>query len=517
MRAASTHADAPAPAPAPAAPAPPKEVFSLRVSSVFADASPSAASASVSAVCFAVLRMHPPAPSHSHSHSQSQQPQLSGTSASVAVSSAAAPAAAEPVQDLVPLVAVAAYPSSSSKAKVSPRVVLYSLRSMRPLAVLNLEDSFQRQQELAQQQQPRVTSLTFIAPNLLFVHTNVHAAFVYDICAALLSPSSQHDPLLTLPTNSLNFCKPHVSLFPSESGLLSCERDDSGSSNGRTSSIARFIPENSLLLCATVSIREDSDAVDLLELASMRFILRNLSQSTANSCVDDSIQTANGAKTGMVMCVRVIVFSRDDLAPQPLKVSCEDDLFSTFLVVAYESGNVVLYRLSKNDDDSVRACVVWNFKAHENPVTSLDVSPSGTFIITGAAEENFTRISTFEIIPLSNEGSMPIPKHERVLLPSGAKGCTEIKFRHDSKLIAIACWDSNVRLYSAKSLQLLGVLGSNVHKRGITCIEFGRASTSAADTSDLDLGGYGMRKQVLPSNMVAVGTEDGRVVLWQVY
>ncbi|KAI9346503.1 hypothetical protein BDR26DRAFT_855687 [Obelidium mucronatum] len=296
-------------------------------------------------------------------------------------------------------------------------------------------------------------------------------------------------------------------------------------------------PPNEFILMATTSIAEDSDQIDVINLSTKTFLVKGVTPSSITIDASDK-PCPVPLKTGMVMCLHLFhpTSSSSSTATPPLQ-----------LAVGYESGDVILYQishkaqpwnpqesLSKKSPYSIK--IMWSAKLHDQPVIAMDLYKS--YLYTASAEEFFTRTNI--VLKRGGDGQVQ-PKFVKTPLPIGSKGASNLVVRKsDGKVVAIACWDSMVRLFSGKSLTPLGIVGAEVHRHGITSLEFVDPvfciNTSAFDETDdtesqqtmgkktLDkqmraIEHYGLRAvdDLLPSNMMAVGTSDGRCVLWRVY
>ncbi|KAJ3111482.1 Guanine nucleotide binding protein (G protein), beta polypeptide 1-like [Physocladia obscura] len=414
-------------------------------------------------------------------------------------------------------------------------VSIYSLQSFRLRLVLDASlsddpstETHMPRQHSQTQDKLHVVAIIYSAP-LLLVHTNNYSLAIFNLqkLLATLNPSQPAKPFHVVPVNSLNFCRPCV---------LGCSSVISLTGRQSPIAIEADAPATASLLFATTSICQDSDRIDVLDLFSMEFCVKNLTPSTAIPHCRLATVVPVPIKTGMLMCLHLFKSSEFGYCDKVL------------LAAGYESGDLVLYSIfhHENDQDFGRkrqpngghAHVIWSFKAFENPVTSFDVYPNAKYIIVGAAEESIVQVRIFNASKKNksshnsnnendskNEKLLIVePKYIRIELPVGSKGCTEVKVRHDSKLVAVACWDSMVRLYSAKTMIWLGILGSEVHRHGVTCIAFAPISELKKSREQTGLQvvskaekSYGLKTDTMPENMVAVGTEDGRVVLWCVY
>ncbi|KAJ3241037.1 Guanine nucleotide binding protein (G protein), beta polypeptide 1-like [Chytriomyces hyalinus] len=393
-------------------------------------------------------------------------------------------------------------------------IVIVSLKSLRALfriAVNGDKSGFSA----------GINSIEFHTPRL-YCQSRAFVLAVFDLEQCL---SEHHNgqtvfaPLYTLPINSLNFCRVHIAPLIS---LVDASASDTPSS----------MQVGDAVLMATTGVSQDSDQLDIIDLSSKRFHIKGLTPTTTDS------EVVVPAKTGMIMCVKMF--------PTPESMQSRD-LNQFCVLVGYESGDVICYRIfegklvEQGSFDQAKAIVLWSVKAFSQPVTCLDVCPKSKYVVAGAADESLIRVA------IDQQSSS---KTKSVTLPAGCKGASSIQIRNDGRIMAVACWDSTIRIFSAKTMAPLGILGADVHRRGIGCISFVTHATLHAGlksvedssiTQNLDSypilvlnstsnrdstavvgslkksDGYGMRNNIMPDNMMAVGTEDGRLVLWTVY
>ncbi|KAI8617676.1 hypothetical protein BC830DRAFT_79500 [Chytriomyces sp. MP71] len=441
------------------------------------------------------------------------------------------------------------------------RVLIYALDSFRQALVLECEAHPPNATTRTDPENTdnAITCITFKAP-ILFCQTRSYKILAFDLDACLALAPAPATPLFSIPINSLNFCKAH--LMKLDSGYSSVKSDPVASlleqsrrTEGawthreptRTARESLILPNtDSCLLLATTGITEESDEVDIINLNTKRFCVKGLhlskwitSSSQANADLAAKIFSGNGqdeilkvpVKTGMVMCLKMISAENDGHGGRRAMFR---------ILIGYESGDLACWQVyAVESDEEAVSELMWFKKVYEQPILCLDVDTHGKYVVVGAAEESFTRITMDH---WKNKSSS-------VALPTGSKGVSSIQIRADGLAIALGCWDSMIRIYSGKSLTYLGVVGADVHRRGVCCLTFVDEehlleNDSATSNSEPDVtessqivlvanrarglitkervqgiakSGYGMRQEVLPKNMLAVGTEDGRVVFWRIY
>ncbi|KAJ3407104.1 Guanine nucleotide binding protein (G protein), beta polypeptide 1-like [Chytriomyces hyalinus] len=394
-------------------------------------------------------------------------------------------------------------------------IVIVSLKSLRALfriAVNGDKSGFST----------GINSIEFHSPHL-YCQSRAFVLAVFDLEQCLVDHRNGQTvfaPVSTLPINSLNFCRVHIA--PLMSLVQASAALDTPAS----------MEVGDAMLMATTGVSQDSDQLDIIDLKSKRFYIKGLTPTTSDG------EVVVPAKTGMIMCVKMF----------PIPESMRSGDLNEFCVnIGYESGDVICYRIfeakhvEQNTFDQAKASVLWSVKAFSQPVTCLDVCPKSKYAVAGAADESLIRVA------IDQQSSS---KLKSVTLPAGCKGASSIQIRDDGRIMAVACWDSTIRIFSAKTMAPLGILGADVHRRGIGCISFVTRTTIHAGLKSVEdsliaqnlkdnpilvlnstsnrgstavvgslkkIDGYGMRENVMPDNMMAVGTEDGRLVLWTIY
>ena len=146
----------------------------------------------------------------------------------------------------------------------------------------------------------------------------------------------------------------------------------------------------------------------------------------------------------------------------------------THLLAGYENGELQLFDVPSSNQLSCLDLF------SGQPVMCFDYCKSKNFGAAGSAESS---IQLFQI-----EDTKLIKTGEITLVNPGIN-C--IRIRSDSKIFVTGGWDSRVRVYAVKKLNLLAVL--SFHKEAINSIAFSQ------------------------SNLMAVGSNDGIVSFWNLY
>jgi len=119
---------------------------------------------------------------------------------------------------------------------------------------------------------------------------------------------------------------------------------------------------------------------------------------------------------------------------------------------------------------------------------ALDVDRN---VAKGVCAGSSDMISTFCI----SEGVLSFNKSVKITNP----GVSVLQLRPDDKIVAAACWDFTVRLFSWKSMKLLAVLDS--HSTGVLNIVYSELSVPFWKTT----------------YMLAVANKDNKITLWDIY
>lgn len=223
------------------------------------------------------------------------------------------------------------------------------------------------------------------------------------------------------------------------------------------------------------------------------------------------------------------------------------------LISAFEDGLVAVAQLGHHQGWTT-TCTV---RAHSQPVLSLDVAPDRSHFFTSGADAIIAK----HPVPTTHEhehdervdSGGPVEHVPRPIdvITQPAKvantkhaGQQSVRVRSDGRIFATAGWDSNVRVYSAKSLKELAVL--QWHRVGCYAICFAsiepdqggpQARTDAPDLVGDDGSGVlrgaaaagmhshradaGVRERRLNTaknaHWVAAGGKDGKISLWDIY
>lgn len=151
-----------------------------------------------------------------------------------------------------------------------------------------------------------------------------------------------------------------------------------------------------------------------------------------------------------------------------------------YVFFGYESNTICLW----NGQGTVSQ---YNFPELEG-LLALDVDHT---MAKGVCAGTTDKINTFHII----KDKFVFDKSIKITNP----GVSGLKLRPDNKIVAAACWDHKVKLFSWKSMKLLAVL--DPHSTGVISLVYSERSIQFWKTK----------------HMLAVADKGNRITLWDVY
>lgn len=234
------------------------------------------------------------------------------------------------------------------------------------------------------------------------------------------------------------------------------------------------------------------------------------------------------------------------------------------LISAFENGSASVHYLDAASGDWI---MTYRSQAHSQPVLSLDVHPSHEYFLTSSADSIIAKhpipSSRQEIIETPSNtsadalGSQPKPGGVSALstgLSGKAKsfsvktqewkdptktvntkhsGQQSLHLRSDGRIFATAGWDSNVRVYSSKTLKEMAVL--QWHKVGAYAVAFASVQAETAEFADSTanvISGSTLvaststamatvkerrLQKAKDTHWIATGSKDGKIALWDIY
>jgi WD40 repeat protein len=181
------------------------------------------------------------------------------------------------------------------------------------------------------------------------------------------------------------------------------------------------------------------------------------------------------------------------------------------VVVGYESGHACLHHVGRNEEIS---CV----EGHSDVLMCLDFVPwqstkddqsNVRFKGFSGGSDKVLSVYTCETAPGTDGSSgLTMTKIQTVELP--APGVAQIKVRpSDRRIVLVAGWDAQIRIFSVKRLRLLSVL--SYHEETVHDVAFSSASfISGLKQSDTD-----GKDGASPTDHFFSAAKDGRVACWR--
>lgn len=173
---------------------------------------------------------------------------------------------------------------------------------------------------------------------------------------------------------------------------------------------------------------------------------------------------------------KITVFNAHDHLGDLMAIKCVEN----YIFCGYEGNTIVLWK----EDNIVNQ---YSFPEVECLMT-LDVDRN---MCKGVCAGSSDVINIFCI----SEGKLNLCKSVQITNP----GVNVLQLRPDDKIVAAACWDFTVRLFSWKSMKLLAVLDS--HSSGVLSIGYSELSVTFWKTT----------------YMLAVANKDNKITLWDIY
>ncbi|KAK6539755.1 ASTRA complex subunit [Orbilia ellipsospora] len=354
-------------------------------------------------------------------------------------------------------------------------LVLWDVTIRRPIAAWKAHDG------------PVLAVADWDNSNIIITHGRDHKIRVWEVqpeteegldkrLPALTSSSSasKQPPLLhELDVNALNFCAFAICHDGADGG------EDPGKVNLKP------------LLLAVPSSR-DTDTIDVYHLPS---------RSRKHVAIGQNL----GFKTGMPMALKLFYTNS-----------------SLNLIAGYESGHAVVFTLnpSTNKWDQI-----YSSKPHTQPVLSLDYSiGSDSLKVLFYSSSADSIIAKHQVSIETSLSNTELPHSSPQSLNTRHAGQQGLVLRSDSKIFATAGWDSRIRVYSVKNMKELAVL--KWHKEGCYTIAFAKILDQAGEPTGHQIAQVNddiltveqqREKKVRNSHILAAGSKDGRVSLWEVF
>ncbi|KAK6363791.1 ASTRA complex subunit [Orbilia blumenaviensis] len=296
------------------------------------------------------------------------------------------------------------------------------------------------------------------------------------------SSSEHHRPpwlLHSLDVNALNFCAfaMCMCLYPGQ----------------------YYPPENSsdsqILLAVPSS--KDPNTIDIYHLPS---------QTRVHATVGQHLNF----KTGMPMALRLFSFNSQ-----------------LTLLAGYESGHAIVFTL---DPQSNIWHTAYSSKPHTQPVLSLDYHPhpGPSAPLTFYTSSADSIIAKHEIqpnaVPANSEEEAPSQ-----IINTRHAGQQGLNLRSDGRIFATAGWDSRIRVYNAKNMKEVAVL--KWHREGCYAVAFstifdrrdeprarGEEIKELAQANDtITTVSQQREERTRQAHVLAAGSKDGRISLWEIF
>ncbi|GAB6026713.1 Guanine nucleotide binding protein (G protein), beta polypeptide 1-like [Chamberlinius hualienensis] len=158
-------------------------------------------------------------------------------------------------------------------------------------------------------------------------------------------------------------------------------------------------------------------------------------------------------------------------------IPIEGDLL---VVGGYECGSIILWNSSRKVPISI-------LDVYDDPIMCIDLNREFMSGIVGSTSDKLVRFSI-----ILNEKQFELRLEKTVTMTNAGSTC--IKIHPQSIYVSVTSWDNNLRIFSWRKMKPLAVL--NVHLESIQSLAYG---TKGSDV------------------VLAAGSKDGRVSLWNLY
>ncbi|KAF9322175.1 ASTRA complex subunit [Podila horticola] len=146
------------------------------------------------------------------------------------------------------------------------------------------------------------------------------------------------------------------------------------------------------------------------------------------------------------------------------------------MLAGYEDGSMVLFREQAPAKSKRSMEVVWTIKCHREPVMAMDISSDHEYAVSCSSDSLLVKYRLFGQL-------QGVP--ETIQVPLKTTGVADVKFRNDSRILALAGWDGKIRVFSAKTLKPLAVL--QYHREGLYCLGFANVELKLKDRIENDV------------------------------
>ncbi|KAG2145279.1 WD40-repeat-containing domain protein [Suillus bovinus] len=276
----------------------------------------------------------------------------------------------------------------------------------------------------------------------------------------------------------------------------------------------------SLVILAGAGAQEGLLAVPNLVESALADVWSLPSRQRLHAAIGDPLDTSatafsdgrSGSKSGIIMSMHLFYSALS--APSSSTSTSE-----LRLLCAYEDGSVVLRkRTAPENKQTVEGRgweVVWKSKLHVESVMAMAVSSDCTVALTVSADHLVGRYDLLVGVQEVTSESTPAGTAFKTKHP----GNGAIAIRSDGRVCAIGGWDGKVRLYSTKTLKLLGTLVH--HKQGCQAVTFAShidrvpiCGDLKEDNSSSDEDEITVEEKHVRGRWLIAGSTDAKVSIW---
>ncbi|KAG2060802.1 WD40 repeat-like protein [Suillus hirtellus] len=274
----------------------------------------------------------------------------------------------------------------------------------------------------------------------------------------------------------------------------------------------------SLLALAGASAQEGLLAIPNLVESALADIWSLPSCQRLHAAIGDPLDTSvtafsdgrSGSKSGIIMSLHLFYSAlsapSSSMSARELRLLC-----------AYEDGSVVLRKRTAHETKQTVEGrgweVVWKSKLHVESVMAMAVSSDCTLALTVSADHlvgRYDLLKTQEASEFTPAGTAFKTKHP---------GNGAVAIRSDGRVCAIGGWDGKVRLYSTKTLKLLGTLVH--HKQGCQTVTFAShidhvplCGDLKEDDTSSDEDELTVEEKHARGRWLIAGSTDAKVSIW---
>ncbi|KAG2037649.1 WD-40 repeat-containing protein [Suillus americanus] len=251
-----------------------------------------------------------------------------------------------------------------------------------------------------------------------------------------------------------------------------------------------------------------TDQADIWSLPSRQRLHAAIGDTLDTSATTFS-DSRSGSKSGIIMSMHLF-YSASSAS------SSSTSTRELCLLCAYEDGSVALRkRTAPENKQTVEGRgweVIWKSKLHVESVMAMTVSSDCTFALTVSADH---LVGRYDLLKTQEGASESTPSGTAFKTKHPGNGAVAI--RSDGRVCAIGGWDGKVRLYSTKTLKLLGTLVH--HKQGCQAVTFASHTDRVTLCEDLkddsgDEDEITIEEKHARDRWLIAGSTDAKVSIW---